>query len=45
MKTTAPLAARIGRSFKPSMVSGLLLVSTAYSKPPIFEVPAGRIRF
>ena len=45
MKTIAPLADLIGRSFKPCTLVGLLLVSTAYSKAPILDVPEGRIRF
>ena len=44
-KTTAPLAERTGRLFSPSIVVGLLFVSIAYSKVPILDVPAGRIRF
>ena len=43
--TTAPPADRIGRLLSPSIVVGLLLVSMAYSKIPILEVPAGRMRF
>src|SRR5271155_2196467 len=35
----------IGNWFNSATVVGLLLVSTAYSKAPIFEVPEGRTRF
>jgi hypothetical protein len=35
----------IGRLFRPSTVSGLLLTRTLYSRAPILAVPVGRIRF
>ena len=35
----------IGRSFSSSIVCGLALMRTSYSNAPIFELPAGRIRF